>query len=170
MTRVSSWGVFEAQARDLAVFGAERLAAAPAYLATLRRVGAPRVHPVAPIIGVGRLFVFMEPTSPKARDLRERGWYALHNGVPDTSGTGGEFFVSGQATVIDDPELRTVAGVRGLVPTGGSLHPLRVGDRRSSLQRLWRRSSSGSEPLDAVTSAALARTTSRDARRLAVDR
>jgi hypothetical protein len=109
MTLVSSWGVFEAQAPQLAAFGAERLAAAPAYLATLRRVGAPRVHPVAPIVGAGRLFVFMEPTSPKARDLRERGWYALHNGVPDTFGTGGEFFVSGQTTLIDDPELRTLA-------------------------------------------------------------
>ena len=111
MTRVSSWGVFEAQAPNLAVFGAERLAAAPAYLATLRKAGAPRVHPIAPIIGAGRLFVFMEPTSPKVRDLRERGWYALHNGVPDTSRTGGEFSVSGQATLIDDPELRTVAAV-----------------------------------------------------------
>ena len=30
--------------------------------------------------------------------------------VPDTSGTGGEFYVSGQATLTDDPELRTVAG------------------------------------------------------------
>ena len=108
---MSSWGVFEAEAPSLAGFGAERLAAAPAYLATLRRAGAPRVHPILPIIGAGRLLVFMEPTSPKARDLRERGWYALHNGVPDTFGTGGEFFVSGQGTLIDDPELRTVAGV-----------------------------------------------------------
>lgn len=106
---MSSWGNFEAQAPDLAAFGAGRLAVAPAYLATLRGVGTPRVHPIAPIIGAGRLFVFMEPTSPKGRDLRERGWYALHNGVPDTFGTGGEFFVSGQATLRDDPELRAVA-------------------------------------------------------------
>jgi hypothetical protein len=52
----------------------------------------------------------MEPTSPKAHDLTERGWYALHNGVPDTFGTGGEFFVSGQASLLDDPQLRTIAG------------------------------------------------------------
>ena len=106
---VSGWGHFEAQAPDLAAFGAGRLTAAPAYLATLRGVGAPRVHPVAPIIGAGRLFVFMEPTSPKGHDLRERHWYALHNGVPDTFGTGGEFFVSGQAILLDDPDLRIVA-------------------------------------------------------------
>lgn|GEM_PF-4309040 len=29
--------------------------------------------------------------------------------MPDTFGTGGEVFVSGQATLIDDPEPRTVA-------------------------------------------------------------
>jgi hypothetical protein len=106
---VASWGEFEAEEPELAAFGAALLAVRPAYLATVRDVGAPRVHPVTPIIGGGRLFVFMEPTSPKARDLRERGWYALHNGVPDKVGSGGEFFLSGQATLVDDPELRTVA-------------------------------------------------------------
>jgi len=109
MDLVPSWSDLEAQAPDLAAFGAGRLAAGPAYLATLRRAGRPRVHPVAPIIGGGGLFVFMEPTSPKGVDLRQRGWYSLHNGVPDTFGTGGEFFVSGQATPIDDPEMRAVA-------------------------------------------------------------
>jgi hypothetical protein len=106
---MASWGDFEDQAPALAAFGAERLKAAAAYLATLRRNRAPRVHPVAPIVGGGRLFVFMEPTSPKAHDLREREWYALHNGVPDTFGTGGEFFIGGRANLLDDPQLRTVA-------------------------------------------------------------
>src|ERR1700689_2687289 len=106
---MASWSDFEAQAPALAAFGAERLTAAAAYLATIRRNGIPRVHPVAPIVGGGRLFVFMEPNSPKAHDLSERKWYALHNGVPDTFGTGGEFFVSGQASLLDDPQLRTIA-------------------------------------------------------------
>jgi hypothetical protein len=109
LSLMANWGDFEAQAPTLAAFGAERLTAAAAYLATLRRNGRPRVHPVAPIVDSGRLFVFMEPTSPKAHDLREREWYALHNGVPDTFGTGGEFFVSGQASLRDDPQLRTMA-------------------------------------------------------------
>jgi hypothetical protein len=103
------WGEFDIEAPDLAAFGAERLAAAPAYLATVRDGGAPRVHPVTPIIGEGRLFVFMEPTSPKGDDLRQRGWYALHNGVPDQHGSGGEFFITGRATLIEDPEVRLVA-------------------------------------------------------------
>ena len=98
-----SWGEFAKREPELARFGAERLTAAPAYLATVRLSGAPRVHPVTPIFdGVG-LFLFMEPTSPKGRDLRERRWFALHNGVPDNAGTGGEFNVTGRGLAIDDP-------------------------------------------------------------------
>ena len=114
--RMAGWGEFETQAPALAAFGADRLAAAAAYLSTVRRNGRPRVHPVAPIVGGGRLFVFMEPTSPKMHDLRERRSYALHNGVPDISGTGGEFFVSGVATLLDDTELRSVASAASTFP------------------------------------------------------
>jgi len=113
---VAGWATFESQAPALAAFGAGRLAAAAAYLATVRKDGRPRVHPVAPIVGGGRLFVFMEPTSPKVHDLREGRWYALHNGVPDTYGTGGEFFVSGVAAPLDDPDLRSVATAASMFP------------------------------------------------------
>lgn len=103
------WEVFSAASPDLAALGEGRLAAAPSYLATVRAGGAPRVHPVTAIIGTGRLLVFMEPTSPKVRDLRRRGRYALHSGVPDTAGTGGEFFVHGRAEAVDDPDVRAAA-------------------------------------------------------------
>jgi hypothetical protein len=106
---MSTWGEFRAGHPSLAAFGAERLGHAPAYLATVRADGAPRVHPVTPVIGDDHLFVFMEPTSPKGRDMRERGSYALHCAVPDMEGTGGEFHVNGTATLVDDPELRTLA-------------------------------------------------------------
>jgi hypothetical protein len=56
----------------------------------------------------------MEPTSPKGRDLRERRSYTLHNGVADTFGTGGEFFVSGIGTATEDPELRAVASAAAM--------------------------------------------------------
>jgi hypothetical protein len=88
----------------LAEFGAARLRAAPAYLATVRRSGAPRVHPVTPIVTSDGLFLFMEPTSPKGRNLRERASYALHSGVPDSQGSGGEFFVAGTAFAVDDAD------------------------------------------------------------------
>lgn len=103
------WGEFASQAPGLAEFGVQRLAAAPAYLATVDGSGAPRVHPVTPIVGDGRLFLFMEPTSPKGEDIACRGVYALHCGVPDPSGTGGEFYVRGHGERIESPQLRTVA-------------------------------------------------------------
>jgi hypothetical protein len=106
---MSTWGEFRVEHPALAAFGAERLGYAPAYLATVRADGAPRVHPVTPVIGDDHLFLFMEPTSPKGRDLRERGSYALHSAVPDMKGTGGEFRMSGTATLVDDQELRALA-------------------------------------------------------------
>jgi hypothetical protein len=101
-----TWGGFAAAEPELAAFGAGRLRLPPAYLATLRKSGAPRVHPVTPIFTSENLFVFMEPTSPKGRDLEQRGWFALHNGVPDTEGSGGEFHVTGRGLRVEDPEIR----------------------------------------------------------------
>lgn len=104
-----TWGDFAKAEPELAAFGAGRLQVPPAYLATVRQSGAPRVHPVTPIITADGLFLFMEPTSPKGRDLRERGWYALHNGVPDTRGSGGEFFVSGKGFAVEDAAAWAIA-------------------------------------------------------------
>lgn len=63
------------------------------------------MHPVTPIFDAGGLFLFMEPKSPKGRDLRERGRFALHNGVPDNAGSGGEFYVAGGGLAVDDPDV-----------------------------------------------------------------
>jgi hypothetical protein len=104
-----SWRTLEEKNPELAAFGASRLHGKVAYLATLRKDGSPRVHPMTPIIGQGHLFVFMEPTSPKGHDLRRDGRYAIHCSVSDTSGASGEFIVRGQAHLIDDPDLRALA-------------------------------------------------------------
>jgi hypothetical protein len=99
-----SWKDLEDAQPELAAFGVARFGQfGVAYLATVRADGSPRVHPVTPIVGRGRLFLFMEPTSPKGQDLRRDGRYALHCSVSDSSGDSGEFFVSGRATFIDDP-------------------------------------------------------------------
>jgi len=103
------WGEFASHAPELAELGHRRLTAAPAYLATVDVSGAPRVHPVTPIVGDGQLFLFMEPTSPKGHDLERRHVYALHCLVPDANGTGGEFYVRGHGQRIDNPQLRAVA-------------------------------------------------------------
>ncbi len=104
-----SWQLLEDQHPELAAFGAERLNGKVAYLATIRKDGSPRVHPMTPIIGRGHLFVFMEPTSPKGHDLQRDGRYAIHCSVSDNSGTSGEFIVTGKAHSIHDPELRALA-------------------------------------------------------------
>ena len=101
-----TWSDFAAREPELAAFGTYRLEERPAYLATQRKDGSPRVHPVTPIIDVSGLFLFMEPTSPKSADLRERRVYALHNGVPDNDGTGGEFYVRGSSREVTDPDVR----------------------------------------------------------------
>ena len=103
---MARWAAFAAAEPELAAFGEDRLGRPPAYLATVRADGLPRVHPVTPIIGAGGLYVFMEPTSPKGRDLRERGGFALHSGVLDADGTGGEFWIAGTAAAVEDPSTR----------------------------------------------------------------
>jgi hypothetical protein len=114
---MTTWGAFAATEPELAAFVAERLLAAPSYLATVRASGTPRVHPVTPILTADGLYLFMEPTSPKGADLRERGWFALHNGVPDNAGTGGEASVTGTGHAIDH------AGERATVALAASYDP-----------------------------------------------
>jgi hypothetical protein len=108
---MAQWHSFARAAPALAAFGQSCLERPPtvSYLGTIAADGLPRVHPVTPIVGDGRLFLFMEPTSPKVHDLRERRVFALHNGVPDGDGTGGEFFVRGLAEPVEDPAVRSVA-------------------------------------------------------------
>jgi len=102
------WSEFAKQAPDLEAFGRLRFSGGVAYLASLRGDGSPRVHPVTPIVGE-RLFLFMEPTSPKGHALRQDGRYALHCAVENSEGGGGEFWVRGRATFTDDPADRAEA-------------------------------------------------------------
>ncbi|MEK6408006.1 MAG: pyridoxamine 5'-phosphate oxidase family protein [Acidobacteriota bacterium] len=101
-----SWRKFGFAAPELAAFGAAMLTKRLAYLATIRADGALRVHPVSPFISHDTLFVYMEPTSPKGKDLRRDGRYAMHCSVEDESGGGGEFCVRGRAVVVDEPQTR----------------------------------------------------------------
>lgn len=105
---MANWQEFSQQAPDLAEFGNTRFKSGVAYLGTLRPDGGPRVHPVTPIIGE-KLFLFMEPTSPKGKDLQRDGRYTLHCSVENSDGGGGEFYVRGQATFNNDPDIREQA-------------------------------------------------------------
>ena len=105
---MTTWTTFTQQAPEIAAFGLTRFKKGVAYLGTIRADGSPRVHPVSAIIGE-QLFLFMEPTSPKGKDLLRDPRYTLHCGVEDNSGGGGEFYVTGRASLSDDPQLRVQA-------------------------------------------------------------
>jgi hypothetical protein len=102
---MTGWSEFAKQAPELAVFGESRFRSEVAYLGTLRSDGGPRVHPVTPIIGE-ELFLFMEPDSPKGKDLLRDPRYTLHCSVEDQEGGDGEFYVRGSARLTGDPGLR----------------------------------------------------------------
>lgn len=104
-----TWMDFATATPDLAAFGVERIHGRVVYLATVRADGTARVHPVTPIVGGGRLFIFMEPTSPKGHDLRRGSGYALHSTVQDNSGAGGEFTLRGRGALIEDGAVRATA-------------------------------------------------------------
>jgi hypothetical protein len=101
------WGTLREIEAELATWAQDRLRRPPAFLATIRANGSPRVHPVTPVITASGLYVFMEPKSPKGTDIRERRVFALHNGVSDTAGTGGELFIAGHGEVTHDHEVRS---------------------------------------------------------------
>ncbi len=103
------WGDLEKKDSKLAAFGQERLDGKVAYLATVRKDGRPRAHPVTPIIGKGRMFIFLEPSSPRTRDLKDNSDFCLHCAMSDSSGSSGEFQVVGTAIQIEDVETREIA-------------------------------------------------------------
>lgn len=74
------------------------------YLATVRRDGGPRVHPVSPVITDDGLFCFLLD-SPKRRDLDRDGRYALHSFPPEDRDD--EAYLAGHACRVTDPARRT---------------------------------------------------------------
>ena len=111
-----NWSDFANAAPELAAYGAERLNGRVAYLATTRKDGAPRVHPVTPIIGQGHFFLFMEPTSPKGKDLQRDGRYQIHCAMSDSTGESGEFWCAGRSKLMDDETSRALAAQIGYQP------------------------------------------------------
>jgi hypothetical protein len=49
-----------------------------AFLATSRRDGSPRLHPICPVLAAGRLFAAIPRSSPKGDDLRRDPRWAIH--------------------------------------------------------------------------------------------
>jgi Pyridoxamine 5'-phosphate oxidase len=103
-----TWKEFAAAEPDLADVGRSLLfqfKVGLAFLATVRRDGAPRLHPVCPVLSDDRLFVLIIPTSPKRHDLRRDGRYALQT-FPQPKPGSDEFSIAGKAVGVDDPAVR----------------------------------------------------------------
>jgi Pyridoxamine 5'-phosphate oxidase len=103
-----SWKDFSTAAPELARVGGTLLnqfGVGLAFLATVRRDGAPRLHPVCPVVSGERLFVLITTTSPKHEDLVRDGRYALQT-FPQPKPGSDEFSLAGRARLIDDPATR----------------------------------------------------------------
>jgi hypothetical protein len=102
-----SWQEFETSAPAIAAAGRKLLyqfGPGLSFLATVRRDGAPRLHPICPTIVDGALCAFILPASPKCADLRRDGRYALHTfPCPQVDD---EFLLMGRAILIEDSQRR----------------------------------------------------------------
>src|SRR5262245_61549998 len=104
-----TWKAFAAAAPDLAQAGRyllNQFGVGLAFLATVRKDGAPRLHPVCPVLSEDRLFVLITPASPKRHDLARDGRYALQT-FPQAKAGSDEFYVTGNALVVDNPAARS---------------------------------------------------------------
>lgn len=100
---MTSWAEFESRAPEIARPGRDLLyqhGPGLAFLATVRRDGAPRLHPICPTVVDGCLYALILPSSPKFGDLKRDGRYALHTFPPKDRDD--EFLVMGRARFIDD--------------------------------------------------------------------
>jgi hypothetical protein len=102
------WGAFALAAPDLAEAGRGLLfqfKVGLAFLATVRKDGGPRLHPVCPVLSNDRLFVLITGASPKREDLLRDGRYALQS-FPQPKPGSDEFYVTGRAVLVEDAETR----------------------------------------------------------------
>jgi hypothetical protein len=103
-----TWTEFAAAEPDLAAVGRSLLFqfdVGLAFLATVRRDGAPRLHPVCPVLSNDNLFVLVTPTSPKRLDLLRDGRYALQ-AFPQPKAGSDEFYLAGNALLVGDLAAR----------------------------------------------------------------
>jgi Pyridoxamine 5'-phosphate oxidase len=107
---MASWAEFERAAPDIAARGRAALfrgGASEAFLTTVPGAGLPRMHVVNVGIVAGRLLVFAQGHSAKAKDLTTDGRYALHAFQDPVEPH--EFLLRGRALPIADGELRAQA-------------------------------------------------------------
>ena len=99
-----TWTEFEKREPGLAAAGRELFyqhGLGLGFVATVRRDGGPRVHPVCPVISDRGLHLVVMP-GPKRADLRRDGQYSLHSETLPPPREDDGFAVSGTAAEIAD--------------------------------------------------------------------
>ena len=121
---MATWAEFASAAPEMAALGSElRAKFGLAFLATVRKDGSPRLHPVCPFVVRGRLFIATYPKSPKRYDLKRDGRYVLHMLPGDNDA---EFQVRGRARFVTDVGTKTMVltegPAAGIQPDGALLN------------------------------------------------
>src|SRR3990170_1863717 len=107
---MDSWDAFaraepEMAAKGLAVL--HQRGDGEGFLTTVAANGTPRIHPLNVGVRGGRLLVFIQGHSAKARDLEANPHYALHAHMDPTAPH--EFMVRGEARLVTDAATRQAA-------------------------------------------------------------
>ena len=108
---MKSWNDFSNEEPEIATLGKKLLFRSRehiglAFIATLRKDGAPRLHPISVIISKGHLYVVIPSTSPKCADLTRDGRYAIQAFPPSCNEEPEEFYLAGCAKRITDLVIR----------------------------------------------------------------
>jgi len=105
---MKSWNNFSNEEPEIAALGKKLLFQSRehvgfVFIATLRKDGAPRLHPISLILSHGHAYVIIPRASPKCADLLRDGRYALQASPPPNNENSKEFYFAGCAAQIHDP-------------------------------------------------------------------
>lgn len=107
---MKSWKDFSSEEPEISTIGKNllfnsRVNIGYAFFATLRKDGAPQLHPISVILSKGHLYVIIPNSSPKYDDLIRDGRYALQAFPPTLDEESGEFYLAGCARQIQDGQI-----------------------------------------------------------------
>jgi general stress protein 26 len=107
---MASWSTFAEAEPEMAQKGRELLyqrGDGEGFMTTVAANGIPRIHPLNVGVQDGRLLVFVQGHSAKARDLESNPRYALH--AHWEAEAPHEFMVRGEAQLVTDSAVRQAA-------------------------------------------------------------
>ena len=93
-----------------------------AFLATVRRDGGPRVHPVCPVLSPAGLHLLIK-AGPKRQDLRRDGRYALHSETCPPPRHDDGFAIIGRGREVTEAEITGVVRRQVLAERDGKVWP-----------------------------------------------